>query len=107
MLSGGNQQKVVFSRWLEANCTLLILEEPTVGVDVGSKAQIYKLLQAASDARRATLLVSSDVEEVAGVCHRALIFNRGRLVAELSRDELSISRLTALASGALESASRK
>lgn len=107
MLSGGNQQKVVVSRWIEANCSLLILEEPTLGVDVGSKAQIYKLLQAASDAKRATLLVSSDFEEVAGVCHRALIFNRGRLVAELSRDELSISRLTALASGAAESANRR
>jgi ribose transport system ATP-binding protein len=101
-LSGGNQQKVVVSRWIEAGCRVLILEEPTLGVDVGSKAQIYQLLQASSEAKRATLLVSSDFEEVAGVCHRALIFDRGRVVAELGRDELSISRLTALSSGAAE-----
>jgi ribose transport system ATP-binding protein len=104
-LSGGNQQKVVVSRWIEADCRLLILEEPTLGVDVGSKAQIYQLLQASSDARRGALLVSSDFEEVAGICHRALIFNRGRVVAELSRDELSIARLTALSSGAGQHAS--
>ncbi len=101
-LSGGNQQKVVVSRWIEAGCRLLILEEPTLGVDVGSKAQIYQLLQAPSDFERGTLLVSSDFEEVAGVCHRALIFNRGHVVAELRRDELSVARLTTLSSGAVE-----
>jgi ribose transport system ATP-binding protein len=106
-LSGGNQQKVVVARWLEANCRLLILEEPTLGVDVGSKAQIYQLLQTPANRNLATLLVSSDFEEVAGVSHRALIFNRGRVVAELSRDELSISRLTGLASGVVESTSRQ
>ncbi len=106
-LSGGNQQKVVVARWLEANCRLLILEEPTLGVDVGAKAQIYQLLQSSPRRKLATLLVSSDFEEVAGVCHRALVFNRGRVVAELARGDLSISRLTALASGAVGSTSRQ
>ncbi|MBV9633137.1 MAG: sugar ABC transporter ATP-binding protein [Methylobacteriaceae bacterium] len=98
-LSGGNQQKVVLARWMEAASRLLILEEPTFGVDVGSKAEIYQLLQEGLDRGLSVLLVSSDFEEVAGVCHRALIFDRGRVIAELGRGELSIQRITALAAG--------
>ncbi len=98
-LSGGNQQKVVLSRWMEAGTKLLVLEEPTFGVDVGSKAEIYALLRAALAEGGAVLLISSDFEEVAGLCHRALVLDRGRLAAELSREELSVGRLTAAASG--------
>ncbi|MFO1057147.1 MAG: sugar ABC transporter ATP-binding protein [Dongiaceae bacterium] len=101
-LSGGNQQKVVLARWMEAGSRLLILEEPTFGVDVGSKAEIYQLLQGALDLGAAVLLISSDFEEVAGICHRALIFDRGRVAAELARADLTIPRLTALAAGAAE-----
>jgi ribose transport system ATP-binding protein len=103
-LSGGNQQKVVLARWMEAGSRLLILEEPTFGVDVGSKAEIYQLLQGALDEGAAVLLISSDFEEVAGICHRALIFDRGRVAAELARPDLTIPRLTALAAGAAEPA---
>jgi ribose transport system ATP-binding protein len=102
-LSGGNQQKVVLARWMEAGSRLLVLEEPTFGVDVGSKAEIYRLLQEAIDRGLAVLLISSDFEEVAGISNRALIFVRGRVSAELARDELSIAHLTALASGGEES----
>ncbi|MGE3830069.1 MAG: sugar ABC transporter ATP-binding protein [Parvibaculaceae bacterium] len=102
-LSGGNQQKVVVARWMEAGSRLLILEEPTYGVDVGSKADIYQLLEGSLDKGLAVLLISSDFEEVSGICHRALIFDRGRVTAELERGELSLARLTALASGAEES----
>jgi ribose transport system ATP-binding protein len=102
-LSGGNQQKVVVARWMEAGSRLLVLEEPTFGVDVGSKAEIYRLLQEAIDHGLAVLLISSDFEEVAGISSRALIFDRGQVSAELARDELSIAHLTALASGAEES----
>jgi ribose transport system ATP-binding protein len=98
-LSGGNQQKVIVARWMEAGSRLLVLEEPTFGVDVGSKAEIYHLLQEALDSGLAVLLISSDFEEVAGICHRALIFDRGHVAAELPRAELSLARLTALASG--------
>ena len=99
-LSGGNQQKVIVARWLEGAIDLLILEEPTTGVDVGSKAEIYSLMQKSLARGMAVLLVSSDFEEVAKVCHRALVFNRGRVVAEIPRSELTVSRLTALAAGA-------
>ena len=101
-LSGGNQQKVILARWMEAGSRLLVLEEPTFGVDVGSKAEIYQLLERTLDNGLAVLLVSSDFEEVAGICHRALIFDRGRVTAELPRAELSLAHLTALASGADE-----
>jgi ribose transport system ATP-binding protein len=99
-LSGGNQQKAVLARWLEAGSRLLLLEEPTSGVDVGSKAEIYHLLRQLVAQGSAILLVSSDFEEVAGLCHRALVLRRGRIEAEVPGEELSVTRLTALASGA-------
>jgi ribose transport system ATP-binding protein len=99
--SGGNQQKVIVSRWLEAGCRLLVLEEPTLGVDVGSKAQIYSLLHAALAERLAVLLVSSDFEEVVGLSHRALVFDRGHIAAELPRARLSVAALTEAAAGGL------
>ena len=98
-LSGGNQQKVVLARWMEAKVRLLVLEEPTIGVDVGSKAEIYHLLQQSLRDGLAVLLLSSDFEEVERICHRALVFSRGRVVSELPRSELTIARLTADASG--------
>jgi ribose transport system ATP-binding protein len=99
-LSGGNQQKVVVARWLEGHVRLLILEEPTIGVDVGSKAEIYGLLQNSLGNGMAALLISSDFEEVAKVCNRAFVFNRGRVVEELDRSRVTVSILTALAAGA-------
>jgi ribose transport system ATP-binding protein len=99
-LSGGNQQKIIVARWMEAGSRLLVLEEPTFGVDVGSKADIYQFLETALGRGLAVLLISSDFEEVAGICHRALIFDRGRVTAELQRSQLTVEHLTALASGA-------
>jgi ribose transport system ATP-binding protein len=98
-LSGGNQQKVVVARWMEAHVDLLILEEPTIGVDVGSKAEIYHLLQLSLAKGMAVLLISSDFEEVERICHRALVFSRGRVVAEIPRSGLTVAALTASASG--------
>ncbi len=98
-LSGGNQQKVVVARWMESDVELLILEEPTIGVDVGSKAEIYRDLDLAHKRGRAVLLISSDFEEVEKVCHRALVFNRGQVTAELTQPDITVARLTALAAG--------
>ncbi len=98
-LSGGNQQKVVIARWLAIGRRVLVLEEPTTGVDVGAKAEIYRLLHKALSNKLAVLLVSSDFEEVAGLSDRALVFSRGRPVAEVPKEDLSIERLTALATG--------
>jgi ribose transport system ATP-binding protein len=102
-LSGGNQQKVVLARWMEAKVRLLVLEEPTIGVDVGSKAEIYHLLQQSLKEGLAVLLLSSDFEEVQRICHRALVFSRGRVVSEIPGSELTIARLTADASSGAQS----
>jgi ribose transport system ATP-binding protein len=99
-LSGGNQQKTVLARWLEADSRLLLLEEPTSGVDVGAKAEIYALLREHAARGRGILLVSSDFEEIAGLCHRALVFRHGRAVAEAAKERLTVSQLTQLATGA-------
>jgi ribose transport system ATP-binding protein len=99
-LSGGNQQKVVVARWMEAKVRLLILEEPTIGVDVGSKAEIYRDLRIADERGRAVLLISSDFEEVEKVCHRALVFSRGKLTASVDRQNINVANLTTLATGA-------
>jgi ABC-type sugar transport system ATPase subunit len=80
-LSGGNQQKVLIGKWLEAAPTVLVLDEPTVGVDVGAKAEIYAKLRALRDAGQAVLIVSSDLEEVLAISDRIAIMVNGRLGA--------------------------
>jgi ribose transport system ATP-binding protein len=98
LLSGGNQQKVVVGRWLHLSGKVYIFEDPTAGVDVGAKAEIYRLFDVALQAGAAIIIVSTDFEEVAKVCHRALVFDRGRVVAELGAADLSVENLLAAAS---------
>jgi ribose transport system ATP-binding protein len=93
-LSGGNQQKVLIGRCLGAHARLLILEEPTAGVDVGAKPEIHRLLGEALATGLAVLLVSADFEEVATMCDRAVVFARGSVAAELSGDALTVAALT-------------
>jgi len=98
-LSGGNQQKVVLARSMETMPRLLIVEEPTAGVDVGAKAQIYRIIEEALGRGLAVLMISSDFEEIAATCFRALVFERGRIVAELRKPNVSQEQLTRIASG--------
>jgi ribose transport system ATP-binding protein len=97
-LSGGNQQKVVVGRWLATGRRLLVAEDPTAGVDVGAKAEIYRLIERALAAKLAVAVVSTDFEEVAHICHRALVFNRGRVVAELTGAGLTTESVITAAS---------
>jgi ribose transport system ATP-binding protein len=97
-LSGGNQQKVVVGRWLHLNARIYVFEDPTAGVDVGAKAEIYRLFDVVLKGGATILIVSTDFEEVAKVCHRALVFRRGRVAAELSGDDLCAANLLATAS---------
>jgi len=97
-LSGGNQQKVVVGRWLHTGRKLLIAEDPTAGVDVGAKAEIYRLIAAAVEAGLAVIVVSTDFEEVAHICHRALVFSHNRIVRELAGDALTTAALIHAAS---------
>ncbi len=95
LLSGGNQQKVIVGRWLNIGGKVYVFTDPTAGVDVGARAEIYKLFDVALKNGAAILIVSTDFEEVAKVCHRALVFDRGRVVAELDQSDLSIENLLA------------
>ena len=99
-LSGGNQQKVVLARWHALDKPVLVLEEPTAGVDVGAKRQIYELLRQRADAGGAIVVVSTDYEEVATVCTRVLVFRGGLIAAELRGAAITIARLLALSAGA-------
>jgi len=103
-LSGGNQQKVVVGRWLHLQGKVYVFEDPTAGVDVGAKAEIYRLFNVALQAGAAILIVSTDFEEVANICHRALVFDRGRVVAELAHGALSVNALLAAASASVSPA---
>jgi len=98
-LSGGNQQKVVLARWFHLDKPLVVLEEPTAGVDVGAKRQIYDVLRERANAGGALIVVSTDFEEVATVCTRVLVFRNGLITAELTGKNISVERLLALAAG--------
>jgi len=97
-LSGGNQQKAVLARGFATRSSVFVLEEPTQGVDVGAKSDIYLLMNQALSSGCCIVILSSDFEEVAQICHRALIFNRGAIVAELYREQISVPRLIEFAS---------
>ncbi|WP_210438283.1 sugar ABC transporter ATP-binding protein [Nocardioides xinjiangensis] len=93
LLSGGNQQKVVLARWLLRECRVLLLDEPTRGVDVGARAEIYALVRSLADSGVAVVLVSSEVEEVLGLADRVLVVREGRVVHEGPATEIDESRV--------------
>jgi ribose transport system ATP-binding protein len=103
-LSGGNQQKVVLARSANRGFRLLVLEEPTIGVDIGAKAEIYSMLTQGAARGTPCVIVSSDLVELAQICHRVLAFGAGRIVAELEGSDLSIETLTHAVSSIVPSA---
>ena len=105
-LSGGNQQKVVLGRWLDLKGKLLILEDPTAGVDVGAKGEIYRLLFEALKTGLSIIVVSTDFVEVAAICHRALVFSRGAIVSEIKETELTAEALLGAAAVTSEEAAQ-
>ncbi|WP_333815561.1 sugar ABC transporter ATP-binding protein [Tabrizicola sp.] len=98
-LSGGNQQKVVLARWLALSPRVILFDEPTRGVDVGAKAEIYRLMRALSDRGVGVLMISSDMEEVIGVSDRVLVMHEGRIAGSLIRADLSEQAILSLAVG--------
>ena len=98
-LSGGNQQKVILARWLRMDPKVLILDEPTQGVDVGAKADIHQRVHEAADRGTAVLVVSTDHEELVRLCHRVLILRRGRVVEEITGGHLDNDVITAATIG--------
>ena len=101
-LSGGNQQKVIIARWLGRAPSILILDEPTRGIDVGAKAEIHILMRQLADDGMAILMISSELPEVLGVSDRILVMREGRMVAEFSREEATQDRIMAYATGAAQ-----
>lgn len=101
-LSGGNQQKVVLAKWLATNSEILIFDEPTRGIDVGAKQEIYKLMRKLADSGKAIIMVSSDMEEILGMSDRIIVMYEGKITGELDKSEFSQERVMIMASGQAE-----
>ncbi len=101
-LSGGNQQKVVLGKWLAMQPKLIIFDEPTRGIDVGAKSEIYRLMRELAEAGVGVMMISSDMEEVIGVSDRIVVLREGRVAGELARPEFSEQNVLRLAVGAGE-----
>ena len=88
-MSGGNQQKVLLGKWIEKGPEVLILDEPTVGVDVGAKAEIYAIIRKLRDDGAAVIVVSSDLEEVMTIADRILVFSNGEITSEFDAGDVT------------------
>ena len=98
-LSGGNQQKVALARWLGTGPSVLILDEPTQGVDVGSKAEIHRLMQDLAERGMAIIMISSELPEILGMSDRIAVMHAGSIVATMDRDAASAANIMAAALG--------
>ena len=98
-LSGGNQQKVVLARWLDADPKLLVLDNPTQGVDIGAKQEIYEIIRRIADDGVAVVVLSGEGQEIIRLCERAIVLYHGRIAGELSGDELTEQAIMTLATG--------
>ena len=97
-LSGGNQQKVIVARWMAKNVKMLILDEPTRGIDVNAKGEIYDLIRTLADNGVAVVVISSEMEELMGMSDRILILAEGNMTGELNKSEFNQERIMQLAS---------
>jgi ribose transport system ATP-binding protein len=95
-LSGGNQQKIVISKWLSAEARFFIFDEPTRGIDVGAKAEIFSLIDGLVKQGAAVLMISSELSEIVKVCDRAYVMRDGLIAGELKRQEISEESILAL-----------
>ena len=96
-LSGGNQQKVVIGKWLGRNSNILIFDEPTRGIDVGAKYEIYTLMNRLVEDGMSIIMISSELSEILGMSDRMYVMSEGKLTGELSREEASEEAVMALA----------
>ena len=99
LLSGGNQQKVVVGKWLARQPKVLIFDEPTRGIDVGAKSEIYALMDRLASDGVAILMISSDLEEILGMSDRVVVLHEGRLAGELPRERMTEEAIMHLATG--------
>jgi len=101
-LSGGNQQKVMLTRWLMIHPRVLIIDEPTKGIDIGARMSIYQIIHQLTQAGIGILMLTSDMVELIGLSDRTLVFYEGRIVRELARNEVTEERIMKAASGITE-----
>jgi len=99
-LSGGNQQKTVLAKWVNRQCRVIMIDEPTRGVDVGAKVEIYRLINELSLQGVAVILVSSESEELMGICDRILVLRKGAIQGELQKEDFTEENILRLAIGA-------
>jgi L-arabinose transport system ATP-binding protein len=92
-LSGGNQQKAILGRWLSEEIELFVLDEPTRGIDVGARAQIYEILYGLAEKGVGVIVVSSDMSEVSSICDRVIVMAEGRVTADFARADITPERL--------------
>jgi ribose transport system ATP-binding protein len=102
-LSGGNQQKVVLAKWLCTQCNILIFDEPTRGIDVGAKVEIYKLMNQLVQGGKAVLMISSELPEILGMSDRILVMHEGRITGEFMREEATQEKIMKCATGGVQS----
>ena len=98
-LSGGNQQKVVLAKWLLAKPRVLILDEPTRGIDVGAKHEVYQLIDELAGQGAGVLVISSEIEELIGLCDRILVMSRGEIIDEIALKDFDRERVLRAALG--------
>jgi ABC-type sugar transport system ATPase subunit len=98
-LSGGNQQKVVLAKWLAHDIEIVIFDEPTRGIDVGTKAEIYKIINKLAGEGKVVIIISSEMPELIGMTDRLIVLREGELMGELQKEEITQERILAMASG--------
>jgi ABC-type sugar transport system ATPase subunit len=103
-LSGGNQQKVVLAKWLASNPKVLIMDEPTRGIDVGAKAEVHALMSKLAQTGIGIIMISSELPEILGMSDRILVMSEGRVAAILDREEATQEKIMAYASGEYDTA---
>jgi ABC-type sugar transport system ATPase subunit len=101
-LSGGNQQKVIVAKWINARPKLIIMDEPTRGIDVGAKAEIYHLMRRLASQDTGIMMISSELPEIIGMSDRVVVMHEGKITGELSPEEATEEKILTLATGQIE-----
>ena len=99
-MSGGNQQKVVLAKWLLNDPQIIILDEPTRGIDIGAKSEIYKIIVQLAQEGKTIIMISSELEEIMGLCDRVIVLSHGKISAEFERESFDQEAIIKAAMGA-------
>jgi ribose transport system ATP-binding protein len=105
-MSGGNQQKLLLAKMMQVNPRVVVIDEPTRGIDIGAKQQIYRFIAALAAEGRSVIVISSEMAELIGICHRIIVMRNGRIVGEVAGDEMNEHAIVVLATGVNASGER-